>query len=266
MREGEGKLRSPTSNGDPPHPFSTLLSSSARRLPAPGRAVAAATPRAPITPRYPSPTGFLLSRAVKYATHTATVEPLPPKVAAAGVGPSGNLSRGLKLRGESNFNPTWFKAWVGASLEIALEGIWRPFELCLRISSPRRLVGTFVGAHEGFREVTVDRFYACLPLCSFSHACEGRSLQAGTPEIAIATYVRPCGIRRRSGLPWGRLVPRVEMLTTTEPLGMAQARQPTVIAHWELLFNSSHAPVSMFSFQKLRHRRKHRIAARESHS
>nr|CAD1832641.1 unnamed protein product [Ananas comosus var. bracteatus] len=29
--------------------------------------------------------------------------------------------------------------------------------------------------------------YACLPLCSFAHACEGRSPQAGTPEIAIAT-------------------------------------------------------------------------------
>nr|CAD1818456.1 unnamed protein product [Ananas comosus var. bracteatus] len=44
---------------------------------------------------------------------------------------------------------------------------------------------------------------AFLPLCSFAHACEGRSLQAGTPEIAIATYARPCGIGRRSGLPWG---------------------------------------------------------------
>nr|CAD1823371.1 unnamed protein product [Ananas comosus var. bracteatus] len=68
---------------------------------------------------------------------------------------------------------------------------------------------------------------ACLPLCSFAHACEGRSLQAGTPEIAIATYARPCGIGRRSGLPWGRLIPRVGMLTTTGPLGTAQARQPS---------------------------------------
>nr|CAD1820426.1 unnamed protein product [Ananas comosus var. bracteatus] len=42
---------------------------------------------------------------------------------------------------------------------------------------------------------------ACSPLCSFAHACEGRSLQADTPEIAIATYARPCGIGRRSGLP-----------------------------------------------------------------
>nr|CAD1837468.1 unnamed protein product [Ananas comosus var. bracteatus] len=56
---------------------------------------------------------------------------------------------------------------------------------------------------------------ACLPLCSFAHTCEGRSLQAGTPEIAIATYACPCGIGRRSGLPWGRLIPRVGMLTTT---------------------------------------------------
>nr|CAD1830378.1 unnamed protein product [Ananas comosus var. bracteatus] len=71
------------------------------------------------------------------------------------------------------------------------------------------------------------RIIACLPLCSFAHACEGRSLQAGTPEIAIATYARPCGIGRRSGLPWGRLIPRVGMLTTTGPLGTAQARQPS---------------------------------------
>nr|CAD1840476.1 unnamed protein product [Ananas comosus var. bracteatus] len=31
-------------------------------------------------------------------------------------------------------------------------------------------------------------------LCSYAHACEGRSPQAGTPELAYATYVRPCGI------------------------------------------------------------------------
>nr|CAD1823288.1 unnamed protein product [Ananas comosus var. bracteatus] len=68
---------------------------------------------------------------------------------------------------------------------------------------------------------------ACLPLCSFAHACEGRYLQAGTPEIAIATYARPCGIGRRNGMPWGRLIPRVGMLTTTGPLGTAQARQPS---------------------------------------
>nr|CAD1842379.1 unnamed protein product [Ananas comosus var. bracteatus] len=58
-------------------------------------------------------------------------------------------------------------------------------------------------------------FYACLPLCSFVHACEGRFPQAGTPEIAIATHARPCGIGCRNGMPWGRLIPRVGMLTTT---------------------------------------------------
>nr|CAD1830021.1 unnamed protein product [Ananas comosus var. bracteatus] len=68
---------------------------------------------------------------------------------------------------------------------------------------------------------------ACLPLCSFAHACEGRSLQAGTPEIAIRDTYSPCGIGRRSGLPWARLIPRVEMKTTMGPLGSAPARQPT---------------------------------------
>nr|CAD1817798.1 unnamed protein product [Ananas comosus var. bracteatus] len=33
--------------------------------------------------------------------------------------------------------------------------------------------------------------YACLPLCSFAHACEGHSPQAGTPELAYATYCSP---------------------------------------------------------------------------
>nr|CAD1818652.1 unnamed protein product [Ananas comosus var. bracteatus] len=140
--------------------------------------------------------------------------------------------------------------------------------------------------------IELDGSLLACHLCSFAHACEGRSLQAGTPEIAIATYARPCGIGRRSGLPWGRLIPRVGMLTTTGPLGTAQARQPSggafgtgggtgsrqgcrfraqwcislksVIAHWELLSNSSHAPVSMFPFQSLRHRRRHGIAARVS--
>nr|CAD1824790.1 unnamed protein product [Ananas comosus var. bracteatus] len=37
----------------------------------------------------------------------------------------------------------------------------------------------------------------------------------------------PCGIGRRSGLPWARLIPRVGMMTTTGPLGSAPARQPT---------------------------------------
>nr|CAD1838619.1 unnamed protein product [Ananas comosus var. bracteatus] len=84
--------------------------------------------------------------------------------------------------------------------------------------------------------------FACLPLCSFAHACEGRSLQAGTPEIAIATYARSCGIGRRNGMPWGRLIPRVGMLTTTGPLGTAQADYPR-------------SPL---------HRRRHGIAARRS--
>ena len=60
-------------------------------------------------------------------------------------------------------------------------------------------------------------------LCSFAHACVGRSQQAGTPEMAIRDTRSPCGIGRRSGMPWGRLIPRVGMLTTTGPLGSAQA-------------------------------------------
>nr|CAD1829418.1 unnamed protein product [Ananas comosus var. bracteatus] len=46
---------------------------------------------------------------------------------------------------------------------------------------------------------------------------KGRSPQAGTPEIAYATQARPCGIGRQNGMPWGRLIPRVGMLTTTGP-------------------------------------------------
>nr|CAD1824791.1 unnamed protein product [Ananas comosus var. bracteatus] len=38
------------------------------------------------------------------------------------------------------------------------------------------------------------RSFAYLPLCSFAHACKGRSLQAGTPEIAIATHIRRAGL------------------------------------------------------------------------
>nr|CAD1833554.1 unnamed protein product [Ananas comosus var. bracteatus] len=70
-------------------------------------------------------------------------------------------------------------------------------------------------------------FYACLPLCLFAHACEGRSPQAGTLKIAIATHARLCGIGRRNGMPWGRLISRVGMLTTTGQLGTAQAGLPT---------------------------------------
>nr|CAD1833563.1 unnamed protein product [Ananas comosus var. bracteatus] len=60
----------------------------------------------------------------------------------------------------------------------------------------RRLVDTFVGAYEGFRHEDLrleTDLYACLPLCSFAHACEGRSLQAGTPELAIAIPIRRAG-------------------------------------------------------------------------
>nr|CAD1817057.1 unnamed protein product [Ananas comosus var. bracteatus] len=41
--------------------------------------------------------------------------------------------------------------------------------------------------------------YTCLPFMLFAHACEGRSLQAGTPELAYATYVRSCGIEKPTG-------------------------------------------------------------------
>nr|CAD1823334.1 unnamed protein product [Ananas comosus var. bracteatus] len=78
--------------------------------------------------------------------------------------------------------------------------------------------------HDDIRLETDD--YACLPLCSFAHACEGRSPQAGTSEIAIATYACPCGIGRQNGMPWGKLIPRVGMLTTTGPLGTAQTGLP----------------------------------------
>nr|CAD1817223.1 unnamed protein product [Ananas comosus var. bracteatus] len=90
---------------------------------------------------------------------------------------------------------------------------------------PRIVVFKVALRHDDLRLET--DFYACLPLCSFAHACEGRSPQAGTPEIAIAPHARPCEIGRRNGMPWGRLIPRVGMLTTTGPLGTAQAGLPT---------------------------------------
>nr|CAD1827935.1 unnamed protein product [Ananas comosus var. bracteatus] len=61
----------------------------------------------------------------------------------------------------------------------------------------RRLVGTFVGANEGLRHDDLrleTDLYAYLPLCSFAHACDGRSLQAGTSEIAIAIHTRRAGL------------------------------------------------------------------------
>nr|CAD1821676.1 unnamed protein product [Ananas comosus var. bracteatus] len=33
--------------------------------------------------------------------------------------------------------------------------------------------------------------HACLPLCLFAQACEGRSLQAGTPELAFTSPYSP---------------------------------------------------------------------------
>nr|CAD1831706.1 unnamed protein product [Ananas comosus var. bracteatus] len=36
-------------------------------------------------------------------------------------------------------------------------------------------------------------------LCSFAYVCEGRFLQAGTPELAFATAVRSCGIEKPTG-------------------------------------------------------------------
>nr|CAD1818074.1 unnamed protein product [Ananas comosus var. bracteatus] len=44
------------------------------------------------------------------------------------------------------------------------------------------------------RIVTWNISFDYLPLCSFAHACEGRSLQAGTPEIAIAIHIRRAGL------------------------------------------------------------------------
>nr|CAD1824813.1 unnamed protein product [Ananas comosus var. bracteatus] len=48
-------------------------------------------------------------------------------------------------------------------------------------------------------------------LCSFAHTCEGRSLQAGTPELAYGTYARSYGIEKPTGS-GERLIPRVGML------------------------------------------------------
>nr|CAD1822897.1 unnamed protein product [Ananas comosus var. bracteatus] len=95
-------------------------------------------------------------------------------------------------------------------------------------SSTLDYLQAWCGALERHDDLRLETdFYACLPLCSFAHTCEGRSSQAGTPEIAIATHARLCGIGRRNGMPWGRLIPRVGMLTITGPLGTAQAGLPT---------------------------------------
>nr|CAD1830373.1 unnamed protein product [Ananas comosus var. bracteatus] len=54
------------------------------------------------------------------------------------------------------------------------------------------------------------RILRLLPLCPFAHACEGRSLQAGTPEMAIAIYIHRAGLgaevdcrEQSSFLEWG---------------------------------------------------------------
>ncbi|KAJ8460488.1 hypothetical protein OPV22_033414 [Ensete ventricosum] len=69
--------------------LSSLLRSSARRSPAPRSAAAACpTPRAP--PR-PSPAGYILSRAVEYATSAAAPQSTPPPVKTP-PGPSGKIT------------------------------------------------------------------------------------------------------------------------------------------------------------------------------
>nr|CAD1823407.1 unnamed protein product [Ananas comosus var. bracteatus] len=60
-------------------------------------------------------------------------------------------------------------------------------------------------------------------------------LSRHSPELHRDSY-SPCGIGRRSGLPWARLIPRVGMMTTTGPLGSASARQPTVVDHFPCSF------------------------------
>ncbi|THU62242.1 hypothetical protein C4D60_Mb01t03070 [Musa balbisiana] len=69
--------------------LSSLLRSSARRSPAPrSPAAACSAPRAPMRP---SPAGFLLSRAVEYATSAAATQSTPPP-SKAPAGPSGKIT------------------------------------------------------------------------------------------------------------------------------------------------------------------------------
>nr|CAD1835519.1 unnamed protein product [Ananas comosus var. bracteatus] len=51
----------------------------------------------------------------------------------------------------------------------------------------------------GIRGPCTDLDYACLPFVLIRTCCEGRSLQADTPELAYATYVRSCGIEKPTG-------------------------------------------------------------------
>ncbi|RZS04370.1 hypothetical protein BHM03_00034697 [Ensete ventricosum] len=69
--------------------LSSLLRSSARRSPAPRSPAAACS--APRTPMRPSPAGFLLSRAVEYATSAAAPQSTPPPIKAP-AGPSGKIT------------------------------------------------------------------------------------------------------------------------------------------------------------------------------
>nr|CAD1823372.1 unnamed protein product [Ananas comosus var. bracteatus] len=67
---------------------------------------------------------------------------------------------------------------------------WSP-ELGNTGGQARRLVGISLRHDDWVLETKT--MLAC-HLCSFAHACTGRSLQAGTPELAYATYVLLCGI------------------------------------------------------------------------
>nr|CAD1817090.1 unnamed protein product [Ananas comosus var. bracteatus] len=105
----------------------------------------------------------------------------------------------------------------GLDLELAREEI---FTLGAWIrASKERLVDNSVRRNEGLRDgsrhndwVLETMITLVCHLCSFAHACEGRSLQAGTPELAYTTYTRSCGIEKTYGVGRDRLIPRVGML------------------------------------------------------
>nr|CAD1823522.1 unnamed protein product [Ananas comosus var. bracteatus] len=71
-----------------------------------------------------------------------------------------------------------------------------------------------LGGHDDIGLETDD--YACLPLCSFAYACEGRSLQTGTPEMGG-------NVDYHGAIRYGA------------------SRTTLRLTHWELLINSSHA-------------------------
>nr|CAD1830179.1 unnamed protein product [Ananas comosus var. bracteatus] len=120
----------------------------------------------------------------------------------------------LELVGGEVFNPNSSQALTFGAQLLGLEPSprldWKGFSSHLELGK-----GLLHHRHDDRELDTID--HVCLPLCSFAHACEGRSPQAGTPEIAYATQARSCGIGRQNGMPWGRLIPRVGMLTTTGP-------------------------------------------------